>query len=453
MASVKIACLGAGGGYFPGALGDIAVTPGLAGSEVTLYDLDLDKAELMAKLGRRFTAQAGTALRVRACADLADALDGASFAVSAIGGSGASMGNVYGTAVHNADIAIPAKYGIYQLIGDTGGPAGMMMGLRSIPVYLGICREMEKRCPEAFLVNHSNPMAVLCRALTKHSGIRVIGICHGVQNSIERVAELLGVEPEELEAVWIGTNHYYWFTRLRRHGRDVYPEVMAKTVARQDPPGQVLTGLLSRAYGYRLGYYSDDHTVEFYPFLAQVRDPAEMPYGLGGHAHARYAMPEPEREMPAAEQEALRKRQLQQLSEELDKRVLPDPSRSAIRGEMIGTLLEAIATGRREVRIVNIPNDGVVSNLPDYAILEVEAVTDSGGLRGIRVGEAPLALAGLLHKRIAWQELVADAGATGDRRLALQALLLDEMAIPPEKAAAMLDELLAASRHLLPQFA
>jgi alpha-galactosidase len=116
-------------------------------------------------------------------------------------------------------------------------------------------------------------------------------------------------------------------------------------------------------------------------------------------------------------------------------------------------LIEAIAVGRREVRIVNIPNQGVVPNLPDYAILEVEGVTDSSGVRGIYAGEAPLSLMGLLQKRIAWQELVVEAGVKGDRKLALQALLLDEMAIRPELASKMLDELLAASRDLLPQFA
>jgi len=101
---------------------------------------------------------------------------------------------------------------------------------------------------------------------------------------------------------------------------------------------------------------------------------------------------------------------------------------------------------------VNIPNKGAITNLPSDAIVEVEAVTDSTGVRPIHVGEAPIALAGLLQKRIAWQELVTDAGATGDRRLALQALMLDEMAIVPEDSERMLDELLEASRPMLPQF-
>ncbi len=109
--------------------------------------------------------------------------------------------------------------------------------------------------------------------------------------------------------------------------------------------------------------------------------------------------------------------------------------------------------GRRRVHIVNVPNNGAIPNLPDHAIMEIDGVTDSCGVRGIHMGEAPLYLKGLLEKRIAWQELVADAAVKGDRNLALQALLLDEMAIVPEKAEKMLDELLGASKDLLPQFA
>jgi alpha-galactosidase len=143
---------------------------------------------------------------------------------------------------------------------------------------------------------------------------------------------------------------------------------------------------------------------------------------------------------------------LQAFSERLDRYGLPEPEVSVIRGEGIASLIEAIATGRREVRIVNIPNQGAVPNLPDYSILEVEGVTDSCGVRGVYAGEAPLSLMGILQKRIAWQELVVEAAVKGDRSLALQAILLDEMAILPEKASAMLDELLSASRSLLPQF-
>jgi alpha-galactosidase len=454
MPSKKIVCLGGGSGYFIGALGDIAVAKGLAGSEIVLYDIDREKAEIMAKFGTRLAKESELGMTVRASKILSDAVDGADFALSSIGGAGVSAGGVYGTATHIQDMLIPARYGIFQVVGDTGGPAGMMMGLRSIPIYVNICREMEKRCPEVILLNHSNPMAVLCRAMAKYTGIKVIGICHGVQGGIMRIASMLNVKPSELDCVWIGTNHYHWFTRIRHKGKDVYPQVRQKLQERQSPKGEMMTQKLSQIYGHEIVYPPDDHAFEFYPFNARLSDVKDVPYGFGGELKEQYAHLEKMAsvKLSKAEEKAQRENQLKKFTDELQKIKLPNKPSDPLTGEGIGSLMEAIALGRRQVQIVNIANDGAVPNLPNYANLEMEAVTDSCGVRGIHVGEAPLSLKGILEKRIAWQELVVDAGVKGDRNLALQALLLDEMAILPEKAEQMLPELLAASKDMLPQF-
>ena len=454
MASVKIACIGAGSMYFRRALADIAVNPGLSESEITLYDLDLDKATVMADHAARLTDACGTRQRARAVASLTEAVDGASFVLTSIGGAGVSTGRVYGTAPHAQDILIPARYGVYQIVGDTGGPAGMMMGLRSIRAYLDICHEMEKRCPNAVLLNHSNPMAVLCRAMAKYSNIKVVGICHGVQGGIVNVAKVLEVDPHEVDTVWIGTNHYYWFTRICHEGRDVYPLVRERMAAREAPEGDRMSSMLSSIYGYQIVYPHDSHVLEFYPFLSQVRSVGEIPYGFDKRATEQYAELEESLQASGAQgdPDAARKADLDAIAADLAKVEPPSEPSSPITGEGIGVLMDAIASGRRQVHIVNIPNRGSVPNLPDYALLEVEGVTDSTGLRGVYMDEAPISLMGILQKRIAWQELVADAGAKGDRNLALQALLLDEMAIPPEQASEMLDELLAASKDYLPQF-
>lgn len=453
MAAKKIACLGGGSMYFARALPDLAAVPGLAGSEVTLYDIDLEKAQVMARHGARLAEKSGTGLRVRACETLADAIDGADFAITSIGGSGASIGGVYGTGYHMKDILIPARYGIYQIVGDTGGPAGMMMGLRSIPIYIDICREMEKRCPGAVLLNHSNPMAPLCRAMSKYTSINVIGICHGVQIGIMHLAEFLGVSPYDLETQWIGTNHYHWFTSIRYQGRDIYDEVRRKMAAAPFVHDSEMTQRLSAAYGYSIVYPDDNHIMEFYPFLSQVPEGAPLPYGqkpwLGPDG---YRTPIDDREPSAAERQAQRQRDLAEMEAKLGEIDVPAAPSDHLTGEGLGRLIESIALGKRDVYIVNVENRGVVPNLPSWANLEVEAVTDSQGVRPIYVGEAPLSLMGLLTKRIAWQELVADAAVKGDRNLALQALLLDEMAILPEKAEAMLDELLLASKPMLPGF-
>lgn len=452
----KIVCLGGGSRYFSRVLADLVVTEGLSGSEITLYDIDMEKAEIMAQHGARLAKESGTNLRVRACKELAEAVDGADFAISSIGGAGKSVGGVYDTTMHAQDMLIPARYGIYQIIGDTAGPAGMMMGLRSIPIYINICREMEKRCPEVVLLNHSNPMAILCRAMRKYTDIEhVIGICHGVQGGIMEVARILDVPPKELDTIWIGTNHYYWFTRVRHAGEDVYPELWRRIRERETPDGQILSTKLSEIYGYKITYPPDDHIIEFYPFLTQVLDAESIPYNLRKHVHGpNYTKLEVEEEPEISEGEKQERRQIQlgKYKEQLENINLPEEPSDPLSGEGIGTLIENIAVGRRKVHIVNIPNKGAIPNLPDHAIVEIEGVTDSCGVRGIYMGEAPLYLKGFLEKRIAWQELVVEAGVKGDRNLALQALLLDEMAIPPEKSEAMLDELLEASKEMLPQF-
>jgi alpha-galactosidase len=453
MATTKILCLGGGSLYFARALPDLVVSDDLAGSEIVLYDIDGEKVELMARMGRRLAAEAGTGFRVRATADLAEAVDAADFAISSIGGSGAEISpQVYASYHHSCDVYIPAKYGIYQVVGDTAGPGGMMMGLRSISAYMPICRELEKRAPDVILLNHSNPMGPLCRAMTKYTDVTVLGICHGVQIGICHAASVLELEPRELECAWIGTNHYYWLTRLRHAGRDLLSELLRRMAAAPCEHGEELSTRLSVIYGYKVLYPEDDHIWEFYPFASSVTDHASPPYGLAetalkfGYDPDKRLGPRPP-QTPEVREEFLRNYQAI-----LDDQQLPADHGDRITGEGIGSLVGAMANGRRELAIVNIPNRGLIPNLPGTAILEVEGVTDSLGVRGIQAGEAPVYLKGLLEKRFAWQELVADAAVKGDRNLALQALLLDEMAILPEKSEAMLDELLAASRDLLPQF-
>ena len=454
MSAKKIVCLGGGSLYFRRALPDLILHEDLSGSEIVLYDIDAEKAERMAAMGRRLASRAGTNFTLRSSADAADAVDGADFAISSIGGCGAEVTpNVYQSNYHNADIRIPAKYGICQVIGDTCGPAGMMMALRSIPVYLELAREMQQRCPEVVLLNHSNPMAVICRALHKYTDIAVVGICHGVQAGIAYAAEILELPVAELNCTWIGTNHYFWFTQVKHMAKDVYPELMRRVAQRQAPAGRQLSARLSQIYGHHIVYPSDDHIVEFYPFLTQVAGGmGHLPYGMTESLKRHGYDPDapPPRPGPASAQ--VRKTFFAEYQALLDQIELPAEQDNSITGEGIAALLGAIAGGHRQVHIVNVANQGAIPNLPFTAEVELEGVTDASGVRPIQTGEAPPVLKGLLEKRFAWHELVADAAVKGDRNLALQALLLDEMAILPDRAAAMLDELLLASRDLLPRF-
>lgn len=455
---MKIACLGAGGLYFQRVFGDIAVCPDLRGSDMALYDIDEDRCRMMAEVGQRFSREAGADLRVAVARSLSEAVEGADFVVASIGGTGASGSKGYSASpIHVNDCVIAAKYGVPQIVGDTGGPAAMAAAFRSVPIYLDICREIERRAPEATLINHANPMAVLCRAMVKYTGVRsVIGLCHGVQGGIGVVADLLQVPPQELDCIWIGTNHYYWFTRIRLRGKDVMPEVIKLAKERADPAHE-LANQLSRIYGYRICYPKDDHLIEFYPFMAQARDLAALPEGLREAQHMKDLMPfytgEENVAAYAAECAAAPREQvLADYAEELSKARLPERVDDRVTGEGLARLIAGIAFGRRTVCILNVPNAGSVSNLPAEALIETECVTDPSGCRPICTGEAPQVLKGMLEKRFAWQECVADAAVKGDCGMALQAMMLDETAILPKQSEAMLDELLENSRGMLPQF-
>ncbi len=460
MPGKKIVCLGGGSFYFRDILIDLALKEELRGSEVVLYDIDTERAELMAKCGKRLSELAGMDFQVHAVKTLAEAIDGADFAIANIGGAGGEGGGYYESKIHNQDLLISARYGIFQVVGDTAGPAAMMAGFRNIPIYLSICREMEKRCPNVVFINHANPMAILCRAMDKYSNLRsIIGICHGVQEGIKYIAKILEISSDELDTIWIGTNHYYWFTEIYRKGKDIYPELRKRTSSLKPDEDKILSTKLSEIYGYQITYPEDDHIIEFYPFLAQVKDGDHLPYKLADsyfgpsvtEIYAQHGLGA-KLEKTIEEKKLDRKTILKDFNDFLNKATLPEKGKDYVGGENVGRLIEAIAKGERHIHIVNIANKGAVPNLPDRAVLEIEGVTDSHGIRGIYMGEAPLALAGLLQKIIAWQELVVDAGMKGDRSLALQALMLDEMAILPEKAETMLEELLANSKRFLPQF-
>lgn len=450
---MKIVGLGGGSLYFRRVLPDLILSEELSAAAIVLYDIDLKKVEMMADMGRGLAQKAGVNLNIRATDNLADAVDGADFAISSIGGSGAEITqNVYGSYFHNMDIKIPEKYGIYQVIGDTCGPAGMMMGLRSIPAYMQVCREMEKRCPDVIFFNHSNPMAILCRAMHKYTDLNVYGICHGVQHGITCISEILDIPSHEIDCAWVGTNHYYWFTKIYHQGKNVYPELKEQMGKNEFPEGRELSTRLSTIYNYQIVYPEDDHIIEFYPFLTQIENNEELPYQLQkSRENHGYSSHISKLDFKSPDLEVKKEFYINYQSL-LDKTELPSRRDNSITGEGVGKIISAIATGKREICIINKENKGIIPNLPETAEVEVEGVTDSTGVRAVEMDKAPLYLKGILEKRFVWHELVADAGVKGDRNLALQALLIDEMAIQPEKADKMLDELLDASRDLLPQF-
>ena len=433
MPAKKIVLLGGGSAFFRTVLVELATVEELAGSEVILYDIRPSGMEIIEEIGRRALEQTGLDMKLSSTTDLVRAVDRADFAVSSIGVSGENR------RAHELDITIPAKYGVFQTTGDTAGPGGLFAGFRSVPIFLNICREMERHCPDVIFLNHSNPMMMICRAMIKHTGIqRVIGLCHGMQGTVRYLAEVLEVPYEELEILAPGLNHLLWVTQIRHRGRDLYPVLREKLSAIDPPETRIFCKKLFDIYGY-YPVNADRHIIEYFPFLLGAKRPEDLPYGL----RLRTEMIAEQRENAGKTWEDFERQARGDASVEIPEH--PSP-------EAIGRLIAAIAEGRREIQIVNVPNRGCIPNLPDHAIVEIQGVTESTGCRGLYTGELPLPVAGMFQARVLQQELAVDAAVYGDRRLALQALLNDEQISSIEVAEKILDELLAAHAGMLPQF-
>jgi len=406
--SQKIVLLGGGSRYFESVIGELAITPELEDSSVVLYDVAQEGMRLIERAGRRILEERGAGLTLTSTTELPRALEGADVAISSIGVHG--PGGVW----HKMDSDVCARFGIIHTTGDTIGPSGLSQGLRIIPIYLEIARAMEKYCPDAVLLNHSNPMAPICRAINKYTRIRVIGYCHNIAAEIEWYGEVLGVNPDELEALIAGPNHMSWLLALHHKGRDVYPELKRRIIEAEPQPTHMFTREVLRLLDLcPIG--GDRHIVEFFPHARKATRPEELEYGM------------PWRSDTMRERQA---RDADKTHDELRLRAegtLPPLAPDTLSPEAMGEQIRAVVLGHERLHYVNAPNEGAVPNLPPWAVLDLRALVGSFGARPLYVGELPpQAARWSLHHMARWNRsstrsskrrktgLPASAGAKGD---------------------------------------
>jgi alpha-galactosidase len=213
---VKIAFIGGGSvQWTPKLVVDLASTPALAGAELVLHDIDPDALDLLGRAAGRIVGKLGDALRLGATLDRAEALRGADFVILCVA--------IGGLAAMRHDLEIPERYGARQSVGDTVGPGGLARGLRNIPFAVRVAREMEALCPDAWLLNLTNPMTTICRGVTRATSIRTIGLCHEVDGVRPRLARLLGLTPDQVAFEVAGINHLPIITRMSVARRDGMP--------------------------------------------------------------------------------------------------------------------------------------------------------------------------------------------------------------------------------------
>jgi alpha-galactosidase/6-phospho-beta-glucosidase family protein len=441
MAKTRI-CIVGGGSYnwSPIMLRDIAAMKDLSGM-IVLHDIDPAALEDLQRLGRKIMSVAGANFTVEATTDLNEALRDAEFVIVTI--------TTGGLEAMRHDLDIPRKYGIYQSVGDTVGPGGLSRALRNIPVMVEIARTIERVCPGAWLLNLTNPMTTLTRAINKTTNLKAIGLCHELFGVRGTLKEMFDARNEDLQMRVAGVNHMIWLLDLKIRGRDGFQmireyidsgrqiPVRTSGAARLFPSfrdhWQVKLALFN-TYGY-LPAAGDRHVAEFFPYFLTEETHAGEDYGVG------LTLIEHRYEVARMAQTSVRS------WIESDKPLPVERSE-----EEVVDIIAAIANGSSLYTIVNLPNRGQIDNLPREAVVETMGMVGPTGAYGVSVGALPRGVLNTVHPHVINQEMIVDAALAGDRQLALQALLNDPLVRDFRSAPRMLDELLKAHADYLPQF-
>ncbi len=424
----RITLIGAGSVEFTRILlADLSGFPELAQATVVLHDIDPERLATAEQIAAATNRATGARLRIDAHLDRRAALDGADFVINEIqvGGFDATL----------RDFEIPKRYGLRQTIADTLGVGGVFRGLRTIPVLLAIADDMAELCPEAPLLNYTNPMAMLPWAIwASGRRTRVVGLCHSVQNTHEQLAEMVGVPESEIDFLTAGVNHQAFVLRFERDGENLYP-LLDEAIAR-DPDG---LGRRVRIEIYRqFGHFpteSSEHSAEYLPWFMSHDDQLE-----------RYRIPVDEyirRSRGNLEEYAEIKRRL----------AAGEPLAVLNEGELAPRYIHSMATGTERIEYGNVRNDGLIEGLPEGCCVEVPCRLDADGVHPIPVGALPPQCAALNRTFINVAELTVRAALEGRRDHVYQAVMLDPNAgatLTIEQIRDMVDELIRAHGDLLP---
>lgn len=426
---MKIAMIGAGSVVFAQRLiTDILSWPALQGATIALMDLDADRLATIGALAGRLVRERRLPAAIATTTDRRAALAGADYAIVMI--------QVGGIAAVRPDTELPHRYGLDQAVGDTLGPGGVFRGLRTVPVLLDICRDMAELCPDALLINYANPMAILCWAIGAATKVRAIGLCHSVQGTARQLAGYIGAPPEATTSWVAGINHQAWFLRFERDGRDAYPALRAAmddpAIHAQDP----VRFELLRHFGAFVTE-SSRHLSEYVPYFRRTPALAARYGQTWGRDYDGYL----------ARQEGYYARVRRQVAGE-------EPIPTDRTDEYCSFIINAIETGQPFRMNANVPNTGLIANLPEGCCVEVPCLVDASGVHPCHVGALPPQLAALNRTNVNVQELAVRAALTGDREAACHAVALDPLTaavLPLDEARQLTDDLFAASAPWLPR--
>jgi alpha-galactosidase len=433
--------------FGPKVLRDILNHPEMWGSTFRFVDINAERLETYDKLAHRISDVLEQPISIESTTERKQVLAGSDYVIIS-----ADTGH-YET--WEMDFAIPVKLGIRQVQGELGGPGGLFHSLRQIPLHLEIARDIEALCPDAMVMVCSNPLNRICLAMERYASVgQIVGLCHGVEMALYLyLNRVLGIDGDDMDVTAAGTNHFTWILDLRRKStaEDLYP-FMKEQLARIDSDEQSLSRKLLEVYGY-FPACLDSHFGEYIPYAYEF-------YGLKGLDFAG-----------SLEQEKRRWQYLRDLAEnrtEWDRyeQILGDQSvfseelrlddffkpRSWADTLAFPIIAAMVSHKLHRMPAVNMLNSGTITNLPQDVFVETPAVVDRSGIRPLCIGELPQPLAAFCRRDIDQMELTVEAAVKGDRRLVLQAMLLDPVVDSVRVAERVLDEMIKAHAEHLPQF-
>jgi alpha-galactosidase len=459
----KIVFLGAGSTVFAkNLMTDILNFPELADSHIALHDIDPARLETTFQVSLRIAESLAVNPKITTHLNRQEALDGADYAIGMFQVGGYEPATV-------TDFSVPKKFGLRQTIGDTLGIGGIMRGLRTIPVYLAMCRDMEALCPDVLLLNYVNPMAMVTWAINRATQIRTVGLCHSVQGTAEQLAAVVDVPLKEINYLCAGINHMAFYLHFSRQGEDLYPMIQKVMDEDRIPDWNRVRFEVFK----RLGYFvteSSEHFAEYTPWFIK-RDRPDLiekfnipldeylrrcKVQIAGWEMATENAPNPD--VPVDQVtlvEHLKKAGAHEHEIEHIFKNIGQSDVSDVSHEYGAFIIHSMETGYPSVVYGNVMNDGLISNLPQESCVEVPCLVDKNGIQPTRIGNLPPHLAALIQTNINVQALTVEAALTKKREHIYHAAMLDPHTaaeLDLEQIWDLVDALIKAHGDWLPEY-
>ena len=435
----KITFIGAGSLVFTRGLArDILTFPSMKDATISLMDIDRERLEYSRRCVQHIIDVGKYPAKLEITTDRKKSLKGADAVLCTI-----LSGDVD---VWRHDIEIPKKYGVDINVGDTRGPAGIFRALRTIPVMIDICRDMEKLCPDAVLLNYTNPMAMLCRAMQKETGVKVTGLCHSVQGTARMLANWIGVEMERITYICAGINHQSWYLEFKKDGKDAYPLIHKAVKRKEIYRHEIVRNEMFLALGYYVTE-SSGHNSEYNWWFRKRPDLIEKycTHGTGwnpgkyGYILGEYL-----------KRKSDWKNMMEAWIKKMDEKAIKMTG-----NEYAASIINAYLGGTPFLFNGNVPNTGIITNLPKDACVEVPVLANKRGFNPMHVGALPSQCAALNNISVSVEEMAVEGILTGNAEMIYHAVCYDPLTaavLSLGEIKKMVNEMLEKNRDYMNRF-